>query len=226
MRAARLLTPPAGRCRRLLVLAPHPDDETLGAGALIRQAVTERWYGGTVYLTDGGASHPAADPAARARLVRARQREARVALRRLGDPAARLPATLNWPDAAPLAPDSKGYRCAVRRLSAYCRRLGIGMIAVTSPRDPHCDHVAAAALAHAVGTATRSAIRIVEYGVWSDGGGVAGRLWRTRPLAPGIRRSALAAHRSQRSAAYGPGFRVPLQAGWSPSRDILYERGR
>lgn len=223
-RAARLLTRPPGRCTRLLVLAPHPDDETLGAGALIRQAVAEQWYAGTVYLTDGGASHTAPNPAARARLVRTRQREARLALARLGDPAVALPATLNWRDAAPFCPGSMEYRGAVRRLVAYCRRHGVGMIAVTSARDPHCDHVAAAALAHAVGAATRSTFRVLEYGVWSDAGDASGRLWRTRPLAPGIRRAALAAHRSQRSAVYGPGFRLPLKAGWSPSHDLLCER--
>lgn len=226
MRTARLLTRGPGSRNRLLVLAPHPDDETLGAAALIHQAIAEGWYGTTVYLTDGGASHPASDPAARARLVRARRREARLALARLGDNRAMLPAMLGWRDAEPFADGSSEHRRTVRRLTAWCTRYRIGRIAVTSPRDPHCDHVAAAALAHAVRFAARSPIRVLEYGIWSGGGGDAGRRWRSRPLVPGIRRAALAAHRSQRSAAYGPGFRLPMQVGWPPAHDRFHEARR
>lgn len=38
---------------RWLVLAPHADDETLGAGALVWQTATSSRFAGVVYLTDG-----------------------------------------------------------------------------------------------------------------------------------------------------------------------------
>lgn len=38
---------------RLLVVAPHPDDETLGAGGVIQRAATEGGIVRIVYLTDG-----------------------------------------------------------------------------------------------------------------------------------------------------------------------------
>src|ERR1043166_6341043 len=38
---------------RLLILAPHEDDETLGAGGVIQQAVTARAAVRVVYLTYG-----------------------------------------------------------------------------------------------------------------------------------------------------------------------------
>jgi LmbE family N-acetylglucosaminyl deacetylase len=78
---------------RLLVIAPHPDDEVIGAGGLIRRV---RARGGTarvVYLTDGEAytagveaEERRADPSASdyRDYGRRRRREARAALKRLG----------------------------------------------------------------------------------------------------------------------------------------------
>ncbi|WP_312082777.1 PIG-L family deacetylase, partial [Brevundimonas sp.] len=45
------------RSARWLVIAPHADDETLGAGALIRQAAETGRLAGVVVLTDGAGSH-------------------------------------------------------------------------------------------------------------------------------------------------------------------------
>ena len=47
------------RGARWLVIAPHPDDETLGAGALIHHAAARNRLGGVVFLTDGGGSDSA-----------------------------------------------------------------------------------------------------------------------------------------------------------------------
>ena len=44
--------------RRIVVVAAHPDDETLGAGALIAQAGSAGIPVSVVVVTDGGASHP------------------------------------------------------------------------------------------------------------------------------------------------------------------------
>jgi LmbE family N-acetylglucosaminyl deacetylase len=91
---------------RLLVLAPHPDDETIGAGALIQQV---RQAGGEVRIvlfTDGD-NNPWPqrylerrlwiDTAARQRWGRRRRAEVTEALDRLGVPVSALTA-LNWPD--------------------------------------------------------------------------------------------------------------------------------
>src|SRR5690606_38092378 len=42
----------------LLVIAPHPDDETLGCGGVIALATCRNVRVHTVFVTDGGASHP------------------------------------------------------------------------------------------------------------------------------------------------------------------------
>jgi LmbE family N-acetylglucosaminyl deacetylase len=83
------LAPPSGR---LLVLAPHMDDEAFGCGGTIALAVDAGATVTFVYVTDGGKGYPGArlgavDPAVaaeEARLVVRRKEEARRAAARLG----------------------------------------------------------------------------------------------------------------------------------------------
>ena len=70
--------------QRLVVVAPHPDDEVLAAGGLIRQAVSERRRVRVIGVTDGGASHPGSALWPPDRLVRQRRRERLQALEILG----------------------------------------------------------------------------------------------------------------------------------------------
>ena len=58
----------------VLVIAPHPDDETLGCGGLIAASVRAGHRVHTVFVTEGGASHPACRSWTRPE--RAAQREA------------------------------------------------------------------------------------------------------------------------------------------------------
>ena len=98
---------------RWLVLAPHADDETLGAGALVAQAAAARRLAGVVYLTDGAGSHDAGG----AWLARVRRREAALAVRRLGGRDAPPPLFLDWPDAHPHQPGSAAWHVTLRRLA-------------------------------------------------------------------------------------------------------------
>jgi LmbE family N-acetylglucosaminyl deacetylase len=70
--------------RRLVVVAPHPDDEVLGAGGLIQQALRERVLVEVVSVTDGEASHPRSETVEHFDLAKRRRRESQQALRRLG----------------------------------------------------------------------------------------------------------------------------------------------
>ena len=74
------------------VVAPHPDDEALGCGALLAalaQARREVW---ALLLTDGGFSHPASQLYPRSRLSATRLAEWRAGLSVLGVPPARTAA--------------------------------------------------------------------------------------------------------------------------------------
>jgi LmbE family N-acetylglucosaminyl deacetylase len=141
---------------RLLVVAPHPDDETLGAGGLLQRAAACGAAVRVCYATSGE-NNPWAQRAferrlvigapARARFGARRQDEARAALARLdldpgcavylGLPDQGLRRLLLAPDAALTAP-----------LLAQFDRFRPTVIALPSPLELHPDHSALAVATH------------------------------------------------------------------------------
>lgn len=208
---------------RWLVLAPHPDDETLGAGALIATTAAAGRLAGVVFLTDGAGSHPHSDAVSHERLVLTRREEARLALEVLCD--GRVPDLLflDWPDAQPHADGSLAALAAAASLADVCLEREVTALAVTALHEPHCDHAAAARLARgAIGWAGPS-VQLFEYQVWADGPPQgAKRAVETDPVDPHLRTRALDAHRSQLTDLLGPGFRLDPSRRQMPDRDILY----
>lgn len=208
---------------RWAVLAPHPDDETIGVGALIAQLAAERRPPRVIYLTDGSGSHPLAHEGDRARLVRCRAREAALSIRRLAGRHAPAPLFLGWQDGHPPATGSPAFAATARRLASLFARERIDAVAVPARDETHGDHVAAHALVHAAAARARREFAVFAYRVW---GGVMARTARpplvTTAVPSGRRRHALAAHRSQMTAALGPGFRVPTPLRRMSDRDRLY----
>ncbi|MFS0771587.1 PIG-L deacetylase family protein [Sphingomonas sp. 1P08PE] len=162
-RRARPLSPrEAAGAGGWLVLAPHPDDETLGCGGLIA-ALAARGTSPTVaFLTDGSGSHVGAPGWSPSRIAAVRAQEAATALRCLGVTAPSI--ALGWRDAAPFAPGTPAFDRTLRRLVALCRARRIRTIVASWEGDPHCDHEAAARLATAVAGRLRIACRF--YCVW------------------------------------------------------------
>ncbi len=152
----------AARRGAWLVLAPHPDDESLGCGALIATLAAAGSPVHTAFLTDGAGSHPDALGWSGRRIAGVRAQEAAQALHLLrGVPKA---LHLDWPDASPVAPGDPLFDRSVSRLAAWCRRHSVTRVAVTWAGEPHCDHEAAAQLAAAV--ARRCRITLYQYLVW------------------------------------------------------------
>ncbi|MFC5061728.1 PIG-L deacetylase family protein [Actinomycetospora atypica] len=75
---------------RVVVLAPHPDDEVLGAGATLAAWAAAGTEVVVVAVTDGEGSHPGSPTLVPADLVRLRDAERRRALERLGLGGSRL----------------------------------------------------------------------------------------------------------------------------------------
>lgn len=183
-----------------LVLAPHPDDESLGAGSLLAGLSAAGGRPLVAFLTDGSGSHREAPGWSEGRIGLTRAAEGRDALRRLG--VRQSPLRLQWPDTHPYAPGSEGFDTSVRALTAWGRHHRVHAIAVTWRGEPHCDHEAAAMLAETV--AKRLYARLFEYLVWGwtlPEIGHAVRCYRTHAInvAAGRarQRRAIAAHRSQ-----------------------------
>ncbi len=194
---SRDLLLPAGH--RLVVVAPHPDDEVLMCGGLLANLAVDDNELLLISVTDGTGSHPDSTLWPVERLRRERPRESAEALSRLGFD----PRTVEW-RRLELA-DSAVADSHETLLQQLCAVLRSGDRVLTTWRhDGHCDH-------EAVGRACASASRrcqaqLLEVPVWA---------WhwahpedprlpwlRARKLAVPAhtlerKRAALAAHRSQ-----------------------------
>lgn len=208
---------------RWLVIAPHPDDETLGAGALIATQAAAGRLSAVVFLTDGAASHTHPDATSRERLTALRRDEAGAALSELCDSRPPEVIFLDWPDAQTDAVDEAVAQRDAKRLADLCDESGVTAVAVTARHEPHCDHAAAARLARAAVALGAQSPDLFEYLVWATTPPPgAKRAIRTDPVAPSLRASALDHHRSQLTDLMGPGFRLDPARRDMPATDILY----
>lgn len=148
---------------RLVVVAAHPDDETLGAGGLLasvlRWDAADRPEVSVVLLTAGEASHPASPTHAPAALAERRVQESRDALVALGGAPGQVEC---WDLGDGLLADSEG--ATVDRLTRFVGD-GRGTLLVGPWRhDGHPDHDAAGRACAAA--ARRTGARLLEYPVW------------------------------------------------------------
>lgn len=161
---------------RLLAVAPHPDDETLGTGLLIQQVLAAGGAVRVLLLTDGDANpwpqrwlerRIWIGAAARARWGRRRRVEATHALAQLGVPAEALQA-LAWPDmglTALLRADAMAATVALREaLDAFRPTL----VALPAWQDRHPDHGAAHVLCRLALAGWGGAPAVVAYPVHGD----------------------------------------------------------
>jgi LmbE family N-acetylglucosaminyl deacetylase len=148
-----------GRC---VVLAPHPDDESLGCGGLIASCVADGRPPSVLILTDGTGSHPGsvAYPADRLRALR--RQEAITAVEALG----LSPEYIHFLDQKDTAAPKEGpaFDAVVEMILRVTPPAATTAILAPWRHDPHCDHEAAALLAERA-AALRN-IRLVSYPVW------------------------------------------------------------
>ena len=146
----------------LIVLAPHPDDESLGCGGLIAACCAEGRVVHVVVLTDGSASHRATPECPPQRLAELRAKEAIGATSALGVPPTHVHFLGASDGVAPHAgPD---FARLAQRLVELVQSTGAGTLMTSWRHDPHCDHVAAALLAEEV--ARLASVRLLAYPVW------------------------------------------------------------
>ncbi|HVB27279.1 MAG TPA: PIG-L family deacetylase, partial [Mycobacteriales bacterium] len=182
---------------RLLVIAAHPDDESLGAGGLIAAAIARGAMVEVIIASDGEASHPRSPTHGPGALAPIRRAEVRAALAALGSS---VPAVfLGLPDG-----DLPAHRGTL--LAHLAPRLA-GCTHVISPwrGDRHPDHEACAETVRAL-LAGRTDIAHWQYPIWAwhwadpASSELPWALMRRLDLevdTAALKRRALAAHRSQ-----------------------------
>ncbi len=143
----------------VVVLAPHPDDESLGCGGLLAMLSAQGRPSRVIIMSDGTGSHPHSCTHPRPVLRSLRQEEAREAVAHLGAPP---PLFLDWGDGD--VPDS-GPRFEKAVGSVVAAAHGFATLLATIPLDPHKDHVATWAIAREA--ARRGGQRLLGYPVWS-----------------------------------------------------------
>lgn len=142
---------------RVLVISPHPDDESIGCGGTLRRHVTHGDRVEAVFLTSGEKGGHGRAPK---ETIRLREGEARTAARILG-----LSQVEFWrePDGA-----VRVTRPLLQRLRAKLQQLKPGVIYVTHDLEMHPDHRAAARLVQgALNHATAPRPEVLMYEVWT-----------------------------------------------------------
>jgi LmbE family N-acetylglucosaminyl deacetylase len=203
--------------RSCLVLAPHPDDETLGCGGTIMRKLAAGAPVNVVIAADGRYAYPSSDLSVDA-LVEIREEEARRACAILGLPAASI-TFLRFEDLR-LA----DHRGLLRdRLFPIFDMIKPEEILVTSAIDNHPDHRVLAELARELVQTRRDRVPVLyEYPIWFWDP----RIWRLRDLGelrPRIvrtekfrmrKREAIAAYRSQVTNMIAGAGPAPLRKGF------------
>lgn len=151
----------------VLVVAPHPDDETLGCGGMIAALSARGQTVHTVFVTDGGASHPRSALWPRPRLCALREAEAAEALALLGA-GAQPRSFLRLADAGMPARGEPRHAAALDAFAGIVRSLRPATAFLPWRRDPHCDHRASRELAIEAFAAGGIAPEIFEYAIWLD----------------------------------------------------------
>jgi LmbE family N-acetylglucosaminyl deacetylase/SAM-dependent methyltransferase len=182
--------------RRVVVVAAHPDDESLGAGGLLATAHGLGLEIDLVLLTEGELSHPASSTHSRQRMAERRLAEAKQALRAVAPNAALTRMALGDGSVAE-------FEAAVAaRLVDLIQDGADTLVAAPWRHDGHPDHEAAGRAAATA--ARRTDATLVEYPVWWWHWGVpenapwpALRRLGLTDTAQDRKRRAIAAHSSQ-----------------------------
>lgn len=211
-----------------IVLAPHPDDESLGCGGLIAIAREQGRRIGVIFVSDGVGSHPNSVAYPPGKLKALREAEAMRACLELGVPEADV-RYLGLPDRSVPVAGREADR-AIDGIMDFVNATGATSLFVTWRHDPHCDHQATYRLARQA-QRRKPELRVLEYVVW---GATLPPSTMVHSLDDGFRidigpalatkRRAIAAHRSQTTDLIGDdpaGFR--LTANDLERFDLPYE---
>ncbi len=147
----------------ILVMAPHPDDETLGCGGLMAEARQRKREVYIAVLTDGTQSHPNSKAYPSERLGELRRSESRAAAVELGLDPERIVFLGLQDGGVPHA--GSIFNNAVARIADLCLARNVSALFCTWRHDPHPDHKAAWSMALEVQQRIPS-LKLWAYPIW------------------------------------------------------------
>jgi N-acetyl-1-D-myo-inositol-2-amino-2-deoxy-alpha-D-glucopyranoside deacetylase len=213
---------------RVLVIAPHPDDESIGTGALIQRVAAAGGRVQVVVITDGDNNLFPQRLAARrwrisledrARWGAMRREESRNALTELGAPASAA-TFLGYHDRTLARLAKRGDRRIVESLRGIMESFDPTLVVSPSILDLHADHRAAARFVH---EAAKGRL-IITYIVHGNGPlpRIAARL-HLRPEEVTRKRDAIQRHQSQLGLSAGRflSYAQPVEVFFRAEDDIL-----
>lgn len=189
----------------VLVVAPHPDDETLGCGGLIALLRQLGQPVQVLVISDGTQSHPRSQKYPAFRLRALRESETLAALATLGVSPTET-TFFRLPDGAVPSATSSEFTAAVTRCYQYLRTKSPQTILLPWRLDPHPDHRATWEIVQTAAGQLEDVPRLVEYPIWDwdpEQQGDFANLhrmsgWRLEIAAVlAVKRDAIAAYRSQ-----------------------------
>ena len=142
---------------RVLVLAPHQDDEVLGCGGTIHRLIDAGAHVKVVYMTDGRYGNTSIDPVD---MIEIRESEARKGLRALGVTDA------DFHDVSDLGLDFSPKN--VESVKEILSRYRPNILFVPHPKENHPDHWATAQIAAEALKRYDEDITVFQYEVWTS----------------------------------------------------------
>ncbi len=152
-------------CESILVVAPHPDDETLGCGGAIALLRSRGYTVKILVVSDGTQSHPDSIKYPAPRLRNLRETETIGAMDLLGVEPNYI-TFLQLPDGAVPKIREADFQTALNRFCTYLELANPKIVFAPSRSDPHPDHRATWQL---LCTALKQAevdSRVIEYPIW------------------------------------------------------------
>lgn len=149
----------------LMVLAPHPDDESLGCGGLIALLKEAGRSVSVVFVTSGSASHPDSRSHPPETLSKLRESEAIKACSELGVPVDDIH-FVRALDSRLKDLDQKSLSEIAQQVAEVFENKKLSALAVPWRRDPHPDHVTTHALGDMVLDRVPAKAIKMEYPIW------------------------------------------------------------
>ncbi|REA63660.1 PIG-L family deacetylase [Dyadobacter luteus] len=155
----------AGTFGSSLIIAPHPDDETLGCGGTVALLLQAKIPVSFLFVSDGTMSHPNSKKYPAPRLRTLRESEAKHAVQLLGGHSSEA-YFLAFPDRHVPDLDSPYFEAAVRLVIERIGQRRSESIFVPWQNDPHPDHRATYQILQAAVSRMNRKPRLIQYPVW------------------------------------------------------------